>query len=207
MNGCPSLPVRATTWRVCCLLGAAMLFTGCAGTRTASSPPAPAYVAPTQGARATLLLRVVQPGGSYSVSIFEQPVSCSHRRAIASGTEKAPERITTQLAAGKLQTLDFLMVREDRQACEIAVSFEPVRGRTYLLRNSVEGTTCRMELIDATSTERPAPVAHVRRELHGYGRLDDACKPLTAAVPSAPAPAAAAAGPSLDDFRQLLPRP
>lgn len=183
-----------------------LLLTACAANyRTMNQVPlAPPYVAPAEGARATLLVRVTQPGGHYAVSSFLQPVSCSQRREIASGTATQPERVGTEIPAGRLQTLAFSF-RRDRHICEVSMSFEPVRGRTYLLRGGVETQRCHLEIIDATAsgtTEVPA----VQRDTIGFGKVDNACKPLV----STELPRRAAVGerrPSIEDFRQLLPAP
>lgn len=190
----------------------AALAAGCAAPGPAPGGPAaaPAYVAPTQGPRATLLVRVVHAGGRYAVSTYEQPVTCSRRREITGGAQKDPERVSTQLAAARLQTLSFMFVRPDTRVCEITISFEPVRARSYLMRSFVEGERCRVELIDATSPDAPAPVQHLRRERLGHGMHDNACRPLANAVmqpaPGTPSTARDGGAPSLDDFRDLLPR-
>jgi hypothetical protein len=95
----------------------------------------------------------------------------------------------------------------------VIVSFEPVRGRTYLMRSLADTERCRVELLDATSADAPREVPIMRRERNGYGLHDNACKAITSSTIPTPAPAAPASGaatparPSLDDFRDLLPRP
>lgn len=181
------------------------LLAGCAGPGARPPTAAPPYQAPAHGAQATLLLRVTQPGGQYSLSTFENPVSCSRRRELASGTEREPERVARQVPAGKLQSVSFLYRNTNRQACEVILSFEPARGRTYLVRNVVEAKKCSMELVDITSPNQPAPVPRMQRTRLGYGLLDEACQPITSTAMPAPAGTATRDEPSLDAFRDLLP--
>jgi hypothetical protein len=191
------------------------LLAACAARTSVNAPvritPAPLYSAPTQGNRATLLLRVVHPGGQYTLSTFEQPVSCSQRREFVSSTVRDPERISKQVLADRLQTVSFLHVRTDRRLCEVIVSFEPVRGRTYLMRSTGDMERCRVEIVDMTLADSPREVPIRHRDRIGYGLHDNACKPITSTGMVAPAgPAGGAAtptAPSLDDFRDLLPRP
>jgi hypothetical protein len=193
---------------------AAVLLAACAAP-SANAPvritPAPLYSEPAQGNRATLVLRVVHPGGQYTLSTYEQPVSCSQRREFVSSTVREPDRISKQIVAGRLQTVGFLHVRTDRRLCEVIVSFEPARGRSYLMRSTGDAERCRVEIIDATAADAPREVPVLRRERNGYGLHDNACKPITSTGIKPPAAAASAAAaparPSLDDFRDLLPRP
>ena len=170
-------------------------------------PFAPLYREPTSGPQARLLLRVTQPGGMYVLSTYENAASCSGRREFVRATVQEPERISRQIPAGRVQTVGFLFLRQDNRVCELMMSFEPARGRTYLMRNSVEGERCHVELIDVTSLDNPAAVPHLRRERVGYGRLDNACKPVAStSMPAAPAPTPRPTAPTLDDFRDLLPK-
>lgn len=216
MNASPGRRRALTRTAGHATLLALALLAGCAS-RNANAPvritPAALYAAPTQGDRATLMLRVVHPGGQYTISTYEQPVSCSSRREFVSSTVRDPERTSTQVVAGRLQTVGFLHVRTDRRICEVIVSFQPARGRTYLMRSIGDMERCQVDILDATSADAPREAPILRRERIGYGLHDNACKPITSTAMVSPAPAAggasgtAPARPSLDDFRDLLPRP
>ena len=168
----------------------------------------PHYLAPASGPTARLMLRVSQPGGRYVVSTYEQPVSCSQRREMISGTVHEPERQTFTIAANKLQTLTFMYARPDRQVCQIIFSFEPKAGSTYLMRNTANAEGCQVEMINATNVDAPlVERTRVARDRLGWGLNDNACKPLLSAAPrSAPAGAATAPANSLEPFKDLLPR-
>lgn len=179
---------------------AALLLAACAtGDRTLNQVPrAPAYVPPQQGERATVIIRVDEPHGHYVVSTFEQPVSCSKRHEITSGTETTPGQFQTALVAGRLQALSF-SYRESRTTCEVTIAFEPLRGHTYLVSARVEGQRCALGIADPYG--RPGTrVPILRREPVGFARASDACRP----VASTALPGAAERPASIDDFRQLL---
>ena len=186
------------------------LLAGCA--ENPAKPPATtsSYTAPSGGPTARLLVRVNHLGGRYSISTFDQPVGCSLRREFTSATAREPESQAFVLAANKLQTLSFLHVRADRQACEVVLSFEAKAGNTYLMRNIANAEGCRVELFNATNADAPTVErTRIRRERVGMGLNDNACKPLMSTV----RPRDAAGSPdsrdakldALEPFIQLLP--
>lgn len=198
-----------------CLL-AAILAAGCNTLPTAIPNQAPLYAAPASGPLAKLLLRVSIPDGRYTLSTFSQPVGCSGRQDFVSSTLKDPERQTVVLSANKLQTISFLHETTDRRTCQVIVSFQPRSGNTYLMRNRSTADSCSVELINATNPDAPSVEAsRIKRERIGYGKIDNACKPLisTVTTPSTPAPAGGLGPPgqapnaeSLDAFKDLLPK-
>src|SRR5829696_1951187 len=103
----------------------------------AASPlAARAYVAPTDGPTARLLMRGSVPAGDvYGVMVFDDPEHCTAPRVAGAGS---PTRVpkTTQLAAGRLATLEFFTVRADKSACRIRFSFTPAVGKSYLVAGS-----------------------------------------------------------------------
>lgn len=176
-----------------------------AGCAAPGGGPLPAYAPPAAGAEAALLVRVVQSGSRYVVSTFQQPVSCSGRRQIAAGSEREPERVSTRLAAGRLQTLAAYFESADhRRACEVILSFEPAKGHTYLMRNTLEGNQCVAELAEVGANARAVPT--LQRQRRGLNLAQDACQPLTTtALPGTARPQSGAG--SLEDYRDLLPKP
>jgi hypothetical protein len=189
---------------------AATVFAGCV-----SNPPlaqAPLYISPTSGPTARLLLRINHTGGRYTVSSFAQPLGCSHRQEFVSATVREPERQIVTLPANRLQTLSFMHVRDDRQSCQVIVSFEPRAGNTYLMRNTADAKGCTVELVNASNPEVPMQErSRIVRERVGMGLNDNACKPLTSTVSVLPAKGAApevrgaSAVDSLEPFKDLLP--
>jgi hypothetical protein len=152
---------------------AAAFLAGCAApVQQGARTPAPMYSPPASGAVARLLLRVNHSGGRYTVSTFAQPVSCSQRQEVISTTVREPERQIVSLAANRLQTLSFMHQPNERQACQVIVSFQPRAGKTYLMRNHADGNGCTTELLDASNPEQPAGEAsRIHRERIGMGVL------------------------------------
>jgi hypothetical protein len=193
---------------------AAALLAGCATQPVKAPSPAPAYAAPTSGPTARLLVRVNHSGGRYTVSSFAQPVSCSQRQEFVSASVREPERQAFTLGANRLQTLSYMQQPNDRQACQVIVSFEPRAGKTYLMRNTADAQGCGVELVDASDLEHPAlERSRMVRERIGFGLNDNACKPILSTSVPVPTGAAAAQAPgsrakddSLAPFRDLLPR-
>lgn len=183
----------------------ALLLAGCAAPRAGG--PLPAYSPPTSGPDATLLVRVTQAGSRYVVSAFQQPVSCSGRRQITAGTEHEPERVSTRIAADRLQTVAVYFESADhRRACEVMLSFEPARGHTYLMRNQMDGQQCGADIAEVGAGGNGRPVPSLQRQRRGQNLADEACQPLTSTtLPGTARPQGGAA--SLDDYRDLLPKP
>lgn len=190
-------------------LFAAVLLAGCAAPST-RPVQAPLYSAPASGPTARLLLRVINPGGRYTLSTYAQPVSCSQRQEFVSATVREPDRTTVNLTANRLQTISFMHQPNEREACQVIFSFEPRAGKTYLLRGTADAKGCNIELYDATNPDRPvAEASRIARERVGFGQNDNACKPLasTAAPRSAAGPAANSRDEdTLGPYRDLLPR-
>ena len=190
---------------------AAVLLSGCATAPTKPAAPAPLYSPPTSGPTARLLLRVINPGGRYTISTYAQPVSCSQRQEVVSTTVKEPERTSMTLAANRLQTISFMQQPNERTACQVIFSFEPRAGKTYLMRGASDVQGCSIELYDATNPDRPvAETTRMHRERIGYGQNDNACKAITSTAAPRPSSAPGSAQPArgedaLAPFRDLLP--
>jgi hypothetical protein len=197
-------------FQLACACATALAVWGCVPATVKQA--APGYQGPTSGPSARLLVRVSHPGGRYSVSNFDQPVACTHRREFVSATALEPASATFELVANKLQTLSFLHVRPDRKGCEVIVSFEPRAGNSYLMRNTANAEGCRVELFNTTNADGAVVErTRIRRERIGMGLADNACKPLTSTVPrtgQSAAPDASGEGrpDALEPFLDLLPR-
>lgn len=167
----------------------------------------PAYVPPSGGPVARLIVRVNHVGGGSAISTFEQPIGCSLRREIARTTAREPLSQTFNLVANRLQTLSFLHVREDKRGCEILLSFEPRAGSTYLMRNAATADNCSVELYNTSNPDSPVVErTRIRRERIGLGLSDNACKPLLTTVrPQGAAQGRDTPAGALDPFIELLP--
>jgi hypothetical protein len=137
---------------------------------------------------------------------FAQPVSCSQRRDVVNASHKDPERISTGITSGKLQTLAFHFIRQDRKTCQVLLSFEPKAGKTYLMRNVADSEGCRSELLDITNPDAAkAEPSRMHREPTGFLQADNACKPLTSTLPDSARKGVDARANPLEGFRDLLP--
>ncbi len=181
-----------------------MMLSGCAG--NPMTPEVLSYAPPATGPTAKLVVRVDQGAGRYVVSSFDQPVACSRRRQFVSAAGRDPGRHEFVLAANRLQTLSFLHVRDDKQACEVILSFEPRNASTYLMRNTATAKGCTVELFNSTNADA-ATIERtlIRRERVGMGSRDSACRPLTSTVQPRNPPAGSQRPDYLEPFVDLLP--
>ncbi len=188
-----------------CLPGllAGLLLAGCA---TQAPAPLPAHMPPTAGPQANLLVEVLNTDDRYVVSTFEEAGSCSGRLQIAAGTQRDPERMSTRIAAGRVQTLAvYFEAPNQRQGCEVLVSFEPHSGKTYVMRNARDTHACTLSVREVDAAGDRLPVRIVQRERRGSHWPDNACTRMTTAALES---AASGDGPgSIDDYRDLLPKP
>lgn len=168
------------------LLAGLLLLAGCA-----TPPPKPVsrYVPPTDGPTARLVMRGTLPAGDlYGVYLLADTERCGDRRLVGAGSAKG-HPATTTLAAGQMQTVEFLMLKPNKQVCAVRWSFSPVAGKTYLLRGAGHSAGCIAAVMDMTDPEsiKVEPSA-LRRNPAGT-----ACVPLaqskTVAVPGAGADA------------------
>ncbi len=139
---------------VASLMGA--LAAGCAapaGPLPAAPPSAPAVPPGTPSAR--LLLRgAVAPQDGYAIYMLADALACKRPALLVAGTpQKAPEPVS--LAAGKLTTLDFTILRGGKPSCGVRWSFTPLAGKTYLMQGLAVGGGCSARLVDASAPDRP----------------------------------------------------
>jgi hypothetical protein len=138
--------------------------------------PIPRYVAPTEGPTARFLVRSqIEKDELYGVYVLEQSETCSGHRIVGAGdAQRHPD--ATVLAAERLQTIEFRLVRPDKKVCAIRWSFTPETGKTYLLRALGMPTGCSAAVIDMTDADHMRPAAAVRRN-----SADKPCVPLALA--------------------------
>lgn len=163
------------------------LLAGCT-TRPPAAPLA-RYVGPTDGATARLVMRATVPAGDlYGVFVLADAEQCARPQLVGVGDAKR-NPVSSTLSAGRVQTLEFRQVKPaSKQSCSIRWSFNPVPGKSYLLRGAGLPTGCIAVVMDMTDPEkiRPEPTA-LRRNAGG-----NACLPLAQSRPAATAGADAA---------------
>ncbi len=122
-----------------------------------SASPASASPAPATGPRARLLLRGSVPNEDrYALVELADTPQCRDPHLLSSGdARQAPS--PTSLAAGRLTTLDFLVLRAGKPQCGVRWSFTPEAGKTYLMQGLLVGSGCTAQLLDVTTSDRPQP--------------------------------------------------
>lgn len=118
------------------------------------SKPVVKYVAPAAGPTARFVMRANLPAGDlYGVYVLEDGERCADRRLVGTGDAKQ-NPVTTTLAASRLQTVEFLLVKPSKQVCAIRWSFTPVAGKTYLLRGTGQSAGCLAAVMDMSDPEK-----------------------------------------------------
>jgi hypothetical protein len=161
------------------VLGLSLVLAGCA-TRS-PAPPIPRYVAPAAGATAKLVMRATVPAGDlYGVFVLDDTEQCGRPQLVGVGDAKRSP-VSSALAAGRLQTVEFRLIKPGtKQSCAIRWSFNPVAGKSYLVRGATLPAGCIAVVLNMTDPEkiRPEPTA-LRR--NGGG---NACLPLAQSKPA-----------------------
>jgi hypothetical protein len=157
-------------------LGAATLSLALLGCAT-PTPRLPNYVAPSGAQTAKLVMRGVVPAGdAFGVLVLDDAENCKGPR-IAGAGNSSRNPTTVPLAAGALTTVDFMLVKANKESCMLRWSFTPEVGKSYLVNGGAYGTGCRAALLDATNPDSmKAPAGIVRRDAKG-----NACVPLAQA--------------------------
>jgi len=114
--------------------------------------PIPKYVAPI-GPQAQLVMRgAVQPGETYGVYLFQDPLHCTGLQQVGIGiANKDPESTTIRTG---LSTAEVFMTKTNRSICRVRWSFEPVAGRKYLVSASSTPNGCKAQILDATDPHK-----------------------------------------------------
>lgn len=165
----------AATRRASALVcGAALLLAGCA------TPPnrLPNYAAPAGVPTAKLVMRGAVPSGDiFGVFVHDDAENCKGARLAGAGTSTRNPN-TVPLAAGALTTVDFMLVKPNKDSCLVRWSFKPEAGKSYLVNGMAFGSGCRAGLLDATNPDSmKAPAGIVRRDGKGT-----ACVPMAQAT-------------------------
>ncbi len=137
------------------------------------------YSLPRGSPSARLLMRgVLQPGDQFVVNALDDALGCKTPRRVGSGSaQRQPD--AAHLAAGVLTTLDFVVIKSQRQQCLVRWSFTPVAGRSYALQGSSSATGCGAALIDVTLPDQLRPADGALRRNMG----SEVCLPLSRSAP------------------------
>jgi len=141
------------------------------------APKLPSYSAPAGAPTAKLVMRgSVATGDAFGVLVYDDAENCKGPRLAGAGSS-ARNPNTVSLAAGTLTTVDFMLVKANKESCLLRWSFTPVAGRSYLVNGLAYGNSCRAALLDATNPDAMAtPAGAVRRDAKGSN-----CVPLAQA--------------------------
>ena len=137
----------------------------------------PNYTAPAGAPTAKLVMRGAVPtGDAFGVLVYDDAENCKGPRLAGAGNSvRTPT--TVPLAAGALTTVDFMLVKANKESCMLRWSFTPVAGKSYLVNGGAYGTGCRAALLDASNPDAmAAPAGSVRRNDKG-----NACVPMAQA--------------------------
>ena len=169
----PGLRIAPTTNRLALLATLSALLGGCA----TPPPKLPNYTAPAAGPTAKLVMRGAVPtGDAFGVLVYDDAENCKGARLAGAGNS-VRNPTTVPLAAGALTTVDFMLVKANKESCLLRWSFTPVAGKSYLVNGGAYGGGCRAALLDATNPDSmAAPTGIVRRDAKG-----NACVPLAQA--------------------------
>lgn len=142
-------PARAGRARLAAIV-AALVLGACA------APPKPLgrYMAPATGPTAKLVMRgSVPPGDLYGIFVFDDSEKCSGSRLAGTGSNTR-NPTTTTLTANQITTVEFYLLKPNRQFCNVRWSFTPVAGKTYLLNGgAVSANACGARVMDMTNPE------------------------------------------------------
>lgn len=157
-------------------IGTVAVLLGCA-----APPKSPPYAAPTGVPTAKLVMRGAVPTGDiFGVFVHDDAENCKGPRLAGTGNSTR-NPTTVALAAGALTTVDFMLVRSNRESCLLRWSFTPVAGKSYLVNGGAFGAGCRGSLLDASNPDAMrAPEGIVRRNAKG-----NACVAMAQALSTA----------------------
>lgn len=156
--------------------------TAAAALAACATPAAPPtlYVPPTAGPTAKLVMRGGVPQGDvFGVYVLEDTERCGAPKLVGYG---GPGRnpATTTLAANRVTTVQFLLLKPNKALCAVRWSFTPMEGRSYLLRaGALQAQSCAARVMDMSNPEqiKPEPTA-LHRNPGGA-----ACLPLAQSKP------------------------
>ncbi|MEC5384274.1 hypothetical protein VVD49_00995 [Uliginosibacterium sp. H3] len=130
---------------------------GCAARPSVTVPATlPNYIAPTEGAVASLQIRSNQVAGVGVFSSFEDQRACKGIRMIANTkTTQNQLKASTTLRADEPASLWFAYVGPGNRLCNVAMTFKPVKGRNYLALANATDVACAIALQDISDPSNP----------------------------------------------------
>jgi len=155
---------------------ASLLVAGCA------TPPPPArlpkYAVPDGVPTAKLVMRGAVPSGDiYGVFVHDDAENCKGPRLAGAGNSTRNPN-TVPLVAGSLATVDFMLIKPNKESCLVRWSFKPEAGKSYLVNGMAYGASCRAGVFDASNPDAmTAPAGIVRRNGKGVN-----CVPMAQAA-------------------------
>jgi hypothetical protein len=135
---------------------AAVLLAAALGLAACATPtkPVPKYVSPTSGPTAKLVMRGNVPQGDlFGVFVYDDSEKCTGSRLAGTGNN-ARNPVSTTLAASQVTTVEFYLLKPNRQYCNVRWSFTPVAGKTYLLSGAaLTANACGARVMDMSNPE------------------------------------------------------
>lgn len=168
------------------------------------------YLAPTGGDTAKLIFKPrIGQYVKYNFFTFDDAQACANPKILASNVDAknaSTATVSTAIRSGRLSS--FLFRTHSVGTCEIAASFYPQVGHSYLLTGIQEGGRCGLLIDDVTDINNPRPEkSYVSRKISSW---DGKCLPIpltTQTDTSVSGTKNPGKEPSrgLEDFKDLLP--
>lgn len=202
----PNLPLHGrSVQRTTQLVLAGALLAGCA----TPPPKLPPYAVAAGVPTAKLIMRGGVPTGDlFGVFVFDDAENCKGPRlAGAGGSTKNPP--TVSLAAGTPTTVEFMLLKANKESCALRWTFTPTAGKSYLVNGIAFGAGCRASLVDASDPDAmKAPADLVRRNQSGQACMNlaqaRAAQPSTSLGGQDQGNAVLRPGANTDDLKGLI---
>lgn len=152
------------------LVAAGALLWGCA----TPPPKLPPYAVPAGVPTAKLIMRGGVPAGDmFGVFVYDDAENCKGGRLAGAGSTTRNPATVSLAAGGAPATVEFMLLKPNKQTCYLRWTFTPAAGKSYLVNGIAYGAGCRANLVDASDPDTMKPPADlVRRNVGGQACMN-----------------------------------